>query len=366
MLAKIVPPTNDFHALARYLVEGATKPPNPDRVAWVFGHNLPTDDPDLAATLMTATAQRSKRCKKAAYHAMIAWAPNERPTPEQMQEIARKTLELAGLGEHQALVMGHGDTPHRHLHMLINRVHPTTGRAWETKHDYALFDRIMRQLSDEHGFRYIPAQRFNPEETADLPKKPNTRATRAAKRGAATDRPQWSRTASRALGADTTERLDRATTWDDLDDTFAEHGLILEAKGTGLVVGNARSYSKFSSLGLAASAKDFEARFGGPYVPAATRPTRPPTRRPLFTVDAVDIVRFLAIYGLADASDVRQAIDDVTATRNTQLAAAPLGVRMAREIKQAMSATSLTPSRRPQPGPAKRPAAKSQSQKDGR
>lgn len=55
---------------------------------------------------------------------MIAWPPDERPLPEMMQEIARKTLELAGLGEHQALIVGHGDAEHRHLHAMINRVHP--------------------------------------------------------------------------------------------------------------------------------------------------------------------------------------------------------------------------------------------------
>ena len=106
MLANIVPPTNDFHGLARYLVHGkpGTKA-SPDRVAWIRSHNLPTDDPELAATLMTATAQLSKRSKNAAYHAMIAWHPEEQPTPEQMQQIAKRTLELAGLGEHQALIM---------------------------------------------------------------------------------------------------------------------------------------------------------------------------------------------------------------------------------------------------------------------
>ena len=276
MLVNVVPPTNDFHALARYLVDGDTQPPHPDRVAWIRAHNLPTDDPELAATYMTATAQASKRCKNAAYHAMIAWAPHEKPTPDIMQEIALKTLELAGLAEHQALIMGHGDKPHAHLHMLINRVHPTTGRAWDTKHDFALFDRIMRQLSDEYGFEYVPAHRFNPDQTADRTKKPNKRATWAAKRGAKTDRRQWSRNASRAYGATLAERLDRASTWEDLEAAFAEDGLTLEAKGTGLVAGTATSYTKLSALGLTRTAKDFEKRFGTPF----PRRARPSTRHP--------------------------------------------------------------------------------------
>ncbi len=345
MLVNVVPPTNDFHALARYFVEGDTKPPHPDRVAWTLAHNLPTDDPEQAATLMAATAQLSKRCRKAAYHAMIAWGLDEKPTPAMMQTIALKTLELAGLGEHQALIMGHGDKPHPHLHMLINRVHPETGRAWETKHDFALFDRIMRQLSDEHGFRYIPAHRFNPELTDDKPTKPNKRATWAGKRGAKTTRTQWSKRGSREFGEHISEKLDRASSWEDLETTFAEQGLTLQTKGKGLVAGNATSYTKFSALQLSKTAKGFEQRFGTPYLPRS-RPTV--TRRPWFAVDGVDITKFFASIGLADKADVRAAIDTAKHQRDLNAPELPLREQMRRELKQLMGSTSLA-----QPAPAK-------------
>lgn len=178
MLAKVTPPTNDFHALARYLVRG--KPgakPDPKRIAWVFTQNLPTDDTDLAAAYMTATAGLSARTKNAAYHMMIAWHERERPSPELMQQIARQTLELAGLAEHQALIMGHGNKPHPHLHILLNRVHPETGRAWKANHDFARLDSIMRLLASEHGCEYTPVHSYNPDLTDDKPKRPNSRAT---------------------------------------------------------------------------------------------------------------------------------------------------------------------------------------------
>ncbi|HRD74669.1 MAG TPA: relaxase/mobilization nuclease domain-containing protein, partial [Hyphomicrobiaceae bacterium] len=170
MLANIEPAHNDFLALAGYLVHGRDRPTHPARAAWTFGHNLPTDDPLLAATLMGATAELSRRCRSACYHMSINWHPDEHPTPETMQEIARRTLDLAGLAEHQALVMGHGDKAHKHLHMMINRVHPDTGRAWSTSHDYRRLDRIMKLLSEEYGFRYVPPHSFAPELTDELPK----------------------------------------------------------------------------------------------------------------------------------------------------------------------------------------------------
>lgn len=273
MLAKIAPCTNDFHALAQYLVRGKSSAPNPKRVAWTIGHNMPTDDPELAAKLMTATAFLAPRTKKAAYHVMIAWHSREKPKPEVMQEIAVKTLELAGLGDHQALIMGHGDRPHDHLHIAINRVHPDTGKAWKTSHDYARFERIMEQLSEKHGFAYVPSHTYNPDLTDEHPKKPNSKATYAAKRGAKTDRPQWPQRHAREFGDRISEHLDAATTWEDLQDLFANHGLQLEPKGEGYVVGNDTSYTKLSSLGLVKTAHGFAKRAGGAHHAAARSST---------------------------------------------------------------------------------------------
>ena len=150
---------------------------------------------------MAATAELSKRCTNPCYHAIIAWGVDEHPTPEIMQEIAANTLGLAGLGEHQALIMGHGDKAHAHLHMMVNRIHPTTGRTWSTSHDWRKFDRIMKTLADEYGFQYVPPHGFHPELTDDVPKMPTSGATYAAKKGAPTNRPQWPRRQSRLYGA---------------------------------------------------------------------------------------------------------------------------------------------------------------------
>lgn len=338
MLVNVVPPTNDFHALARYLVNGkAGTKPKPERVAWTLAANLPTDDPELAASYMMATAELSKRTTNAAYHAMIAWHADERPTPEIMQTIALRTLDLAGLGEHQALIMGHGDKPHAHLHMLVNRVHPESGKAWSTSHDYRRFDAIMRQLSDEHGFLYVPAHRFNLEQTEHTPKEPAKRATYAATRGADTGRTQWSRADSLVLGKELTERVDRAGSWADIAHAFAERGLHLERKGQGLVAGGRTSYTKFSALRLATSAKSLERRFGtfdDIYVPSLPKP------RPWYAVDGVDIVRTLVSVGIADKDDLRSAIDEAKNARYSKAAEVPLALQMRRDLIKALKAST--------------------------
>lgn len=60
MLTSVSAPFDDFAGLSRYLVAG--KPgttPHPGRVAWRKAHNLPSDDPELAAKFMEATAALS-------------------------------------------------------------------------------------------------------------------------------------------------------------------------------------------------------------------------------------------------------------------------------------------------------------------
>lgn len=327
MLAKIAPAGNDFHALARYLVRG--KPgsaTHPDRVAWVQSQNLPTEDPELAAAYMSATAGLSARTRRAAYHLMIAWHARERPHPAAMQQIARETLELAGLSQHQALIMGHGDKPHPHLHILLNRVHPESGRAWRTANDYIRFDRIMAELANKHGFDYAPSHAFALDATDELPKKPNSPATYAARRGAPTNRLQWSRKSARDLGARVSERLSPASTLDDIAWALAEFGLTLQQKGRGLIAGDRRSYAKFSQLGLMLSAQD--------------RARLLLTHRPWFAIDGVDVVRALRGMGVLDTADLRKAIDERKRERMNRQARRDLAKRLSVDP---FGLTALTP-----------------------
>lgn len=304
MLAKIAPLTNEFTGMARYLVRGKSKEPDPKRVAWIAAQNLPTEDPELAAAYMEATAERSVRARKAAYHLMIAWHARERPAPEVMQDVAFKTLALAGLGEHQALIMGHGDKPHPHLHILLNRVHPDTGRAWKPAHDYATFDRIMRVLADAHGFEYAPAHAYNPEITDTSSKGPNSRAMRAAMRGAPTSRPQWSRKATREMGDALSDEIAQCAGFEDVCALLERHGLVLEAKGSGHVIGNGAGYAKLSALNLEASPRVLER------VRASVLPMPKVVRRHLFEVDGVDITRAMVTLGLADREDVVASVQE--------------------------------------------------------
>src|SRR5690606_14584799 len=80
-----------------------------------------------------------------------------------MVRVADRLLAELGLQEHQVLIVAHGDTRHRHVHLMVNRVHPDTLRAWDDRHDYARIERSLRVQERELGLREVPGHHFRLE-----------------------------------------------------------------------------------------------------------------------------------------------------------------------------------------------------------
>ena len=136
-----------FRGAARYYLHDKRQPDEAmrlttDRVAWAETVNLPTADPERAWKIMahTALAQghlkaaagtkaTGRKLKKPVFAYSIAWHPSERPTKAAMMKTARESLKEQGLDEHQAIILCHTDEPQAHVHIIVNRVHPATGKA---------------------------------------------------------------------------------------------------------------------------------------------------------------------------------------------------------------------------------------------
>ena len=113
-----------------------------DRVAWAETANLPTSNPKRAWKIMAHTALAQGHLKAAAetkatgrklknpvYAYSLAWRPGEKPAKAEMMKAARASLKAQGLDEHQAIILCHTDEPQAHVHIIVNRVHPATGKA---------------------------------------------------------------------------------------------------------------------------------------------------------------------------------------------------------------------------------------------
>src|SRR5882762_3875614 len=139
------------------------------RVAWVETVNLPTGDPERAWQIMAHTALAQAELKAAAgtkatgrklknpvFAYSIAWHPGERPTKAEMMEAARSSLAAQGLEEHQAIILCHTDEPQGHVHIIVNRVHPVTGKAATLSNSKLKLSQWAEAYERKRGKVYCP------------------------------------------------------------------------------------------------------------------------------------------------------------------------------------------------------------------
>ena len=112
------------------------------RVAFTATRNLANDDPNAALDEMWRTADDAPHLKaisgagrqgrkndKPVKTVSLAWAPGQHPTRTEMIAAADGFLRSMDWQGHQAIYAAHDDTAHPHLHIILNRVHPETGRT---------------------------------------------------------------------------------------------------------------------------------------------------------------------------------------------------------------------------------------------
>jgi hypothetical protein len=112
------------------------------RVTFTAARNLANEDPRAALDEMWRTAEDAAHLKASSGAGRqgrksdtpvktisLAWAPGQTPSQAEMIAAGDGFLQAMGWQGHQAVYAAHGDTPHPHLHIILNRVHPETGRT---------------------------------------------------------------------------------------------------------------------------------------------------------------------------------------------------------------------------------------------
>jgi hypothetical protein len=237
-----------FGGLTRYLMTGRKDEPNPDRVLWTSTRELVLEEPREAAMLMRVTAAQG-RTDKPVQHLSISLALGEHLTRDQWEQVADTTLRDLGLEGHQVLIVAHQDTAHEHIHLVINRVHPETRRAWDR---WQVKRRVMASLrAQELKMELRPTPWVhNPDRVPDT-------LVQQFERTGEPPLLDFARAAARPI-------FQEAGSWTEVHERLAEEGLYLQRKGQGLVVGDDHHHVKASSVERSASLRALEARLG-PY-----------------------------------------------------------------------------------------------------
>jgi hypothetical protein len=173
-----------FKGAVAYIVHDPDNAKTSERVLFTETRNLRTDDAEKAAKVMAYTAQHAAELKQAAgiratgrktvdpvYHLSLSWVPGEKPTQAEMMEAGTAVLEKLGYGEHEAVFAAHGDKPHMHLHIVVNRINPETGRAHNPPDDYSVLQSWGHEYDKARGLEHL-----SPERAAKYEKDPEKKA----------------------------------------------------------------------------------------------------------------------------------------------------------------------------------------------
>lgn len=168
---------SSFKGAASYLLAGHIGEENPDRVAWSATQNVGTEDIRIAAKIMAATwydADEVKRAngwdgrgrgttKKPVLHLVMSWDEGQRPDAPHMEQAARDMLKHMGLETAQAAMVGHNDSDHAHVHIIVNMIDPDTGTNIDLGNDKRKMQSFALDYSKAHGIESSPNRARNRE-----------------------------------------------------------------------------------------------------------------------------------------------------------------------------------------------------------
>jgi hypothetical protein len=127
-----------------------------DRVDWISSRNIPRAV-DLSdwRTVEPHLATLHGRTQHSVYHVGIALEPGATLTREQWEKSVDRLIKGLGLEDHRVLVVAHKDSPHQHVHLVVNRIDPLTHRVWNPHRDGMKSAAVLRALEREFGLREL-------------------------------------------------------------------------------------------------------------------------------------------------------------------------------------------------------------------
>lgn len=146
-----------------------------DRVGFTVNVNLVSRNPEGALREMAWTDMHSDDLRAATggsragrkssagnvYSYSLAWGLDDNPSQSDMERAALETLEALGLKEHQAVIVDHKDTEHRHVHVIANLVHPQTGQVANVYKDHLTLSQWAQSYEERQGHIYCPQRVHN-------------------------------------------------------------------------------------------------------------------------------------------------------------------------------------------------------------
>jgi len=266
MIAKHVPmqsvAKSNFASLVAYLCDTQRKE---ERLGWTAVTNCRSSTPEAAAREVLATQARNTRAKSdKTYHLIVSFRPGEQVDEATCRAIEARLCDGLGLGAHQRVSALHHDTDSLHLHIAINKIHPTRCTIHNPYYDHPKLGQLCTVL--EREYRLAPDNHC-------------ARQRGAACRAADMERHSGLESLLGWIRRECQDAIQAAQSWPDLHSVLQMNGLALQERGTGFVIVAANGTAvKASSIDPACSRPKLEARLGAYAPPQASRSVEPPAR----------------------------------------------------------------------------------------
>ena len=234
----------------------------PERVAYAGLQNLIS--PESAALEMEAVATQNRRCRNPVYHIILSWREMEIPTNAQVDEAVQIALSELDLQDCQALWTVHHDTENRHVHIVVNRIHPETYRAIQPANNWShkAIQKASRKIEliqgwdiEQNGVYTVTAD----GELVQKDKKPTPKLSKSALDMEAHTATQ----SAQRIGQEITAPIIRgAKSWKELHEELAKEGITFEKKGSGAILIIGETVIKASIAGRDISLSKLIGRLG--------------------------------------------------------------------------------------------------------
>ena len=251
-------------------------------------------------TEMLALAHEAPRSRDPISHYVLSWREDEHPTGQQIERAVDIVLAELGMEGHQVVYALHADTNHDHVHVVVNRVDPESGRVTKQGLDIEALHRAVARIEREQGWQHCGNARYTVREDGTLEKRGaqegERREGRQGEQRADRERheepggPSMSdgaRAEERRTGGQSAERLAqeraapviaRARSWAELHQGLTEIGMRYERKGSGAIVWVGEHPVKASKVARGASLSALTKRLG-PFQPATVEQAANANRR---------------------------------------------------------------------------------------
>src|SRR5208283_1817614 len=195
---------------------------------------------EIAATQWLNTRAKSART----YHLIISLRAGKNPDAQTLRMIEERFCKALGYAEHQRISVVHHDTDNVHIHVAINKIHPTRLTIHDPIRDYKTRSKLCGLLEHELGLAQDNHQRGQ------------TRGNDVTPKSGQESFQEWLQRHAQGF-------ID-ATSWEEFHGIADAHGVRLDLRANGFVFTNRRSliHVKASSIDRRLAKTALEARLG--------------------------------------------------------------------------------------------------------